>query len=105
VNEEVTKQELDVLEEFPNEKLLAIEERSWFASMANFKAVRIIPEDLTWQQRKKFLRDAYYFMWDNPYLLMWHCHGSLYGGNFNGERTAIKILQYGFYWPTLFKDT
>ncbi|KAK1603447.1 hypothetical protein QYE76_037309, partial [Lolium multiflorum] len=32
------------------------------------------------------------------------CHGSAYGGHHAGERTAQKVLQSGFYWPTLFKD-
>ena len=32
------------------------------------------------------------------------CHGSPYGGHFEGERIAHKILQSGFYWPTIFKD-
>ncbi|XP_073019335.1 uncharacterized protein [Primulina eburnea] len=27
------------------------------------------------------------------------------GGNFSSKKTAAKILQCGFYWPTLFKDT
>ena len=27
-----------------------------------------------------------------------------YGGQFAGDRTAQKILQLGFYWPTLFRD-
>ena len=31
-------------------------------------------------------------------------HASPYGGHFSGERTAHKILQSGFYWPTIFKD-
>ncbi|KAL4385313.1 hypothetical protein GQ457_15G017800 [Hibiscus cannabinus] len=26
------------------------------------------------------------------------------GGHFGGARTAAKVLQSGFYWPTLFKD-
>ena len=26
------------------------------------------------------------------------------GGHFGGQRTAAKVLQSGFYWPTLFKD-
>ena len=26
------------------------------------------------------------------------------GGDFGGNRTAAKVLQLGFYWPTLFKD-
>ncbi|XP_020990218.1 uncharacterized protein LOC110277443 [Arachis duranensis] len=36
--------------------------------------------------------------------ILWHCHGSAYGGHFGPERTAAKILQSGFYWPTIFKD-
>ena len=31
-------------------------------------------------------------------------HASPYGGHFSGERTAHKILQSGFYWPTIFRD-
>jgi len=33
------------------------------------------------------------------------CHDSPYGGHHAGHRTAAKVLQSGFYWPTLFKDT
>src|SRR3954462_8497158 len=32
------------------------------------------------------------------------CHSSAYGGHHAGDRTAQKVLQSGFYWPTLFKD-
>ncbi|XP_070033097.1 uncharacterized protein [Nicotiana tomentosiformis] len=32
------------------------------------------------------------------------CHASPYGGHFRGVRTAAKVLESGFYWPTLFKD-
>ena len=32
------------------------------------------------------------------------CHASPYGGHFSGERTTHKILQSGFYWPTIFRD-
>ena len=31
-------------------------------------------------------------------------HASPYGVHFAGDKTAQKILQSGFYWPTLFKD-
>ena len=31
-------------------------------------------------------------------------HASPYGGHFARVRTAQKIFQSGFYWPTLFKD-
>ncbi|CAJ2671898.1 uncharacterized protein LOC123891769 [Trifolium pratense] len=124
VNKEVTKHEHEVREEFPDEKLLMMQERPWFADMANYKASGLIPEDLNWHQKKKFLRNANQYVWDDPYLfkigadnllrrcvtteeatsILWHCHNSPYGGHYNGERTAAKVLQSGFFWPTLFKD-
>lgn len=124
VNEEVTKKENEVLEEFPDEKLLMMQERPWFADMANYKATGFIHEEFSWQQKKKFLHDSTQYVWDDPYLfkigadnllrrcvdreearkILWHCHNSPYGGHFNGQRTAAKVLQSGFYWPTLFKD-
>ena len=36
--------------------------------------------------------------------IMSHCHDKEVGGHFGVTRTAQKILQSGFYWPTLFKD-
>jgi len=36
--------------------------------------------------------------------ILWHCHNSLCGGHFNGKQTAAKVLQSGFFRPTLFKD-
>lgn len=63
-------------------------------------------------------------LWDEPFLfkncadqilrrcvpreevdsILTHCHSSAYGGHYGGDRTAAKVLQSGFYWPTLFKD-
>ncbi|KAK2390987.1 protein NYNRIN [Trifolium repens] len=120
----VTNKEVEVSESFPNEKLLSVVVRPWFADMANFKAGNIIPEDLSYQAKKKFMRDARFYLWDEPYLfregpdglirrcvdeeearsIMWHCHASPYGGHHSGPRTAAKVLQCGFFWPSLFKD-
>ena len=36
--------------------------------------------------------------------ILYECHASPYEGPFAGDKTAHKILQSGFYWPTLFKD-
>ena len=36
--------------------------------------------------------------------ILQECHASPYGGHFAGNKTAHKILQFGFYWPTIFKD-
>ena len=43
INKEVTQEELDIQDEFPDESLLAVGERLWFANIANYKATRIIP--------------------------------------------------------------
>ena len=65
-----------------------------------------------------------HYFWDDPYLykqgvdgiirrcvpdheqhdIIEECHDSPYGGHHGGDRTAAKVLQSGFYWPTLFKD-
>jgi len=36
--------------------------------------------------------------------ILHHCHAREVGGNFSATKTAVKVLQSGFYWPTLFKD-
>ena len=33
-----------------------------------------------------------------------HCHSSPYEGLFEATKMSQKVLQSGFYWPTLFKD-
>jgi len=33
------------------------------------------------------------------------CHSEAYRGHFSSRKTTAKILQSGFYWPTMFKDT
>ena len=36
--------------------------------------------------------------------ILHHCHAREVGGHFGATKTAAKVLQSGFYWPTLFKD-
>ena len=73
---------------------------------------------------KRFLREAKSYFWDDPLLfkqcadgmirrcvpedemesILHHCHSTDYGGHFGSTRTAMKVLQSGLFWPTLFKD-
>lgn len=62
VNDEVTVKETKVLEKFPGEKFFAIQERPWFANMENFKVAEVVLEDFNWCQRKKFFKDAKYYV-------------------------------------------
>ncbi|GAU28722.1 hypothetical protein TSUD_372290 [Trifolium subterraneum] len=91
----VTTKEKVISEAFPDEHLLAISTRSWFADLANYKVSGELPEDLTSHQRKKFLHDSKFYFWDDPFLFK---EGQ------DVDRTAAKVLQSGFFWPTLFKD-
>ena len=111
-NEEITKEELEVKGEFPGEFLLQVATRPWFVDMANYKASWIIPEEFNWSQRKKFLHDARFNVWDDPHLfktgadnlmrrcvtmdeaqsILWHCNSSPYGGHHSGDKTAAKVL-------------
>ncbi|KAL4384526.1 hypothetical protein GQ457_15G014740 [Hibiscus cannabinus] len=74
--------------------------------------------------RKRFRHNAKGYFWDEPYLfkqcadqiirrcipeeeqqmILEQCHSAPYGGHFGGNRTAAKVLQSGFYWPTLHRD-
>ena len=36
--------------------------------------------------------------------ILHHCHTREVGGHFGATKTAAKVLQSGFYWPTLFKN-
>ena len=95
-NEDVTSKEVEIRDKFPEESLFLIEGRLWFADMANFKAARVIPKDLNWQQRKRFFSDVRHYVWDDPHLfkmgvdnllrrcvtseeakgILWQCHNS-----------------------------
>lgn len=34
-----------------------------------------------------------------------HYHGSEYGGHYSSVCTIVKVMESGFYWPSLYKDT
>ena len=51
-----------MIDESPYEKLLAIQERPWFADLENFKAAGVVPEDFGWLQKKKFFKDANHYV-------------------------------------------
>ena len=40
----------------------------WFADFANYLASDLVPSDLSFHQRKKFMHDVKKFFWDEPYL-------------------------------------
>ena len=41
---------------------------------------------------------------DEQHGILNHCNESACGGHFASQKTAMKVLQSGFYWPSLFKE-
>ena len=84
-----------------------------------------IPSQWSSPDKKRFLSIAKYFYFDDPYLfkycadqvirkcvpneeienVLFMCHSSFCGGHFSSRAIAMKILQSGLYWPTIFKDS
>ncbi|KAH9722992.1 hypothetical protein KPL70_006933 [Citrus sinensis] len=115
---------LPLNESFPDEQLMSVNVVPWFADIVNYLATGQIPEHWTKQDRTKFLSKVKDFFWDDPYLFKYcadqiirrcvpdneiqsvisFCHEQACGGHFSAKKTATKILQCGFYWPTLFHD-
>ena len=74
--------------------------------------------------KEEVFHESKSYIWDEPFLfkqcgddimkrcipdseiptILEQCHASPYGGHFGGQRTAAKVFQSSFYWPTIFKD-
>ncbi|KAM1853495.1 hypothetical protein ACFX1X_009431 [Malus domestica] len=112
-------------ETFPDEQLMSIEvSMPWYADLVNYLASKVIPSEFNKNQRDKLKYDARNYVWDDPYLwkycsdqiirrcvhdseiqsILNFCHTYACGGHFGTQRTARKVLECGFYWPTIFKD-
>ncbi|XP_013745801.1 uncharacterized protein LOC106448465 [Brassica napus] len=96
----------------------------WFAEIANYLETEKEPVKFTGNDKWKFLRGARHYYWDEPYMyqsckdgvfrrcvseseipgILYHCHGSSYAWHFATFKTVSKILQAGFWWPTMFQD-
>ncbi|XP_019235673.1 PREDICTED: uncharacterized protein LOC109215997 [Nicotiana attenuata] len=118
----------DIKEEFPDEHIFSvttvINRPPWFAYIADYLAGGWIPKDFSYEQKKKLKKEARHYYWEDPYLfkfcaddiirrcvpetemnnILSHCHDGATGGHYGGRRTAAKVLEVGFFWPTLFKD-
>ena len=124
---EGARDDVPVNDEFPDEKLFAIEDKRevpWFADYVNYLVAKVIPSEFNYQQKKRFFAHLKHYYWEEPILyrhcadqvirrcvpedemhsILDHCHTLPCGGHFVGQRTAAKVLQSGFYWPCLFKD-
>ncbi|XP_017970395.1 PREDICTED: uncharacterized protein LOC108660654 [Theobroma cacao] len=59
-----------IKEMFRDEQILQVGKKSlpWYADFVNYLVSNIIPPDLNFHQKKKFLHDVKFYFWDEPYL-------------------------------------
>ncbi|XP_070675706.1 uncharacterized protein [Malus domestica] len=119
------EESLPISETFPDEQLMSIKVSTpWYADLVNFLVSKQVPNTLSKAQRDKLRKEARFYVWDDPYLwkicpdqivrrcviesefhsILSFCHSYACGGHFGTQRTAHKVLECGFHWPTLFKD-
>ncbi|KAL6310858.1 hypothetical protein AAG906_037078 [Vitis piasezkii] len=105
---------LPINDDFPEESLMSIEVAPWYSHIANYLC----------QDKRHFFAKIHAYYWEEPFLFKYcadqilrkcvlnksnqilsHCHDSACGGHFASQKTAMKVIQSGFWWPSLFKDT
>jgi len=97
----------------------------WFVNIVNFLVLEQLPTHWSTQDKRKFLNEVKNFYWDDPYLFKYclhqifqRCipdnevsnvikfyHSEACRGHFSSRKTTAKILQSGFYWSIMFKDS
>ncbi|GJV93676.1 reverse transcriptase domain-containing protein [Tanacetum coccineum] len=123
IKNDETSDDSEVDDNFPGETLMEINE-PWFADFANYLVGNIIPKGMTYQQKNKFFSDLKHYFWEEPYLfkvcsdgmirrcisgpetrtILDQCHHGPTGGHYGPNITAKKVLDSGFYWPTIIKE-
>ncbi|CAN6544087.1 unnamed protein product [Malus baccata var. baccata] len=114
-----------IIETFPDEQLMSVKvSEPWYADLVNYLVSKHVPSELLKHQCDKLKKKARFYVWDDPYLwkycpnqvirrcvhdsefnaILTFCHTYACGGHFGTQRTALKVLDCGFYWPTIFRD-
>ena len=112
-------------ENFPDEQLFGTDVSTpWYADIVNYLVSRTFPDIMSKACNAKLKHDAKHYVWDDPYLwkhcsdqivrrcvpqnehrsILAFCYSEACGGHFGPRKTAMKVLESGFYWPMIFKD-
>ncbi|RVW65015.1 hypothetical protein CK203_062553 [Vitis vinifera] len=115
---------LPINDDFPEESLMSIEVAPWYSHIANYLVTGEVPSEWSAQDKRHFFAKIHAYYWEEPFLFKYcadqiirkcvpeqeqsgilsHCHDSACGGHFALQKTAMKVIQSGFWWPSLFKD-
>ena len=114
---EGARDEAHVNDDFPDEQLLAIEDKRVVPWFSDYLVAKVIPPGFSYQQKKRFFAHLKHYYWEEPILyrhcadqvirrcvpenemvsILNHRHTLPCRGHFSGQRTAAKVLQLGFY--------
>ena len=112
------------INDFPEESLMSIEVAPWYSHIANFLVTGEVPSEWSAQDKRHFFAKIHAYYWEEPFLFKYcadqiirkcvpeqeqsgilsHCHDNACGCHFASQKTAMKVIQSGFWWPSLFKD-
>jgi hypothetical protein len=120
-----TDNSLTVEDQFPDEHLFVVTIKTpWYANVVNYLAVGKFPTHLSSRERKLIVQCSAWFTWIGGYIfhtgsdlqirrciredeihdVLKACHDEPCGRHFADRRTGHKVLQMGYYWPSIFKD-
>ncbi|RVW86275.1 Transposon Ty3-I Gag-Pol polyprotein [Vitis vinifera] len=115
---------LPINDDFPEESLMSIEITPWYSHIVNYLVIGEVPSEWSAQDKKHFFAKIHAYYWEEPFLFKYcadqiirkcvpeqeqsgilsHCHDSACGSHFASQKTAMRMVQSGFWWPSLFKD-
>ena len=96
----------------------------WYVDISNFLATGEVPQHLYHREQWRIIHHNARYSWIDEYLFyigfdekIQHCisgndiydilkvsHDGPCGGHFADKRTCYKVLQIGYYWPSIFHD-
>ena len=115
---------LPINDDFLEESLMSIRVAPWYSHIANYLVTGEVPSEWSAQEKKHFFAKIHAYYWEESFLFKYcadqiirkcvpeqeqsgilsHCHDSACGGYFASQKTAMRVVQSGFWWPSLFKD-
>ncbi|GKA87088.1 reverse transcriptase domain-containing protein, partial [Tanacetum coccineum] len=126
IDNDETSDDSEVDDNFLGETLMKIDtiDKPWFANFANYLVSDIIPKGMTYKQKNKLFSDLKHYFYEEPYFfkvcsdeiirryvsrpetrtILDQCHHGPIGGHYGPNTTAKKVLDSGFYWPTIIKE-
>ncbi|GJR39191.1 reverse transcriptase domain-containing protein [Tanacetum coccineum] len=121
--------EREIVDKFSDEYLMALKFKSnndepWYADFVNYIVGKVVPPSWTFEKKKRFFSQVKTYFWEEPYTfklcadnimrrcvagsetleILAHCHSGPTCGHHSANITAKKVYEFGFYWPSVFKD-